>query len=57
MHLSAADVQEGRAVVWSRFHVDGGVVAEHQRHDDLAEALAVAGLEEGRDQVLERLPR
>jgi ketosteroid isomerase-like protein len=41
----------GRAAVASRFLVRGGHVARYARHDDLAAALAAAGLHE-RDEVL-----
>ncbi len=44
----------GRAVVASRFTVEGGVVTRYQRHDDgLPAALAAAGLRES-DEVTDR---
>ncbi len=44
----------GRAVVASRFVVEGGVVSRYQRHDDgLPAALAAAGLRES-DEVTAR---
>ncbi len=44
----------GRAVVASRFVVEGGVVSRYQRHDDgLPAALAAAGLQES-DEVTAR---
>ncbi len=46
--------ERGRAVVASRFAVDGGVVIRYKRHDDgLPPALAAAGLRES-DEVTAR---
>lgn len=44
-----------RRVVASQFQVKGAVVTSYQRHDQLSTALAAAGLDEERDDVIERL--
>lgn len=45
----------GTSVVASRFRIQGGVVTSYERHDTLDSALAAAGLDNARDEVLQRL--